>query len=137
MAGARFLDPSSIPLKRQSGGNIWATLVQLTQAATIMVVLSGLMLFFLPVIQKTHNLQEEKTQLQNRIAAAQEDQEELQVQTEHMKNDPAYVEHIARDQLNMGRPGETIVQFDPYKALGAQAPRTVTPQPAAESEGNP
>jgi cell division protein FtsB len=137
MAGARFLDPSSIPLKRQSGGNIWATLVQLTQAATIMVVLSGLMLFFLPVIQKTHNLQEEKTQLQNRIAAAEENQEELQVQTEHMKNDPAYVEHIARDQLNMGRPGETIVQFDPYKTLGAQAPRTVTPQAAAQSEDNP
>jgi cell division protein FtsB len=137
MAGARFLDPSSIPLKRQTGGNIWATLVQLTQAATIMVVLSGLMLFFLPVIQKTHNLQEDKTQLQGRIAAAQEEQEELQVQTEHMKNDPAYIEHIARDQLNMGRPGETILQFDSYKTLGAQAPRTVTPEPAAESEDNP
>jgi cell division protein FtsB len=137
MAGARFLDPSSIPLKRQTGGNIWATLVQLTQAATIMVVLSGLMLFFLPVIQKTHNLQEDKTQLQNRIAAAEEEQEQLQVETEHMKNDPAYVEHIARDQLNMGRPGETIVQFDPYKTLGAQAPRTVTPQAAAASEDNP
>jgi cell division protein FtsB len=137
MAGARFLDPSSIPLKRQSGGNIWATLVQVTQAATIMVVLAGLMLFFLPVIQQTHNLQQEKTLLQNRISAAEDYQEQLQVETEHMKNDPAYVEHIARDQLNMGRPGETILQFNPYKVLGAPEPRTVTAQPAAESEDNP
>jgi cell division protein FtsL len=137
MAGARFLDPSSIPLKRQSGGNIWATLVQLTQAATIMVVLSGMMLFFLPVIDKTQRLQKEKTELQNKITDAQEQQEQLQVETEHMKNDSAYVEHIARDQLNMGRPGETIVQFNSYKMLGAPAPRTVTAQSAAETEDNP
>ena len=32
-----------------------------------------------------------------------------------MKNDPAYVEHIARDQLNMGKPGETIIRFDHYQ----------------------
>jgi cell division protein FtsB len=136
MAGARFLDPSSIPLKRQSGGNIWATLVQLTQAATILVILSGLMLFFWPVIQKTQSLQQEKTMLQNKIAAAQDEQEQLQIEAEHMKNDPAYVEQIARDQLNMGRPGETIVQFNSYRMLGAPTPRTVTAQPAAESEDN-
>ena len=58
----------SVP--RQSGGNIWATLVQLTQAAIILIVLSGLLLFFVPVIQKTQNLQHDKLTLQNSIAAA-------------------------------------------------------------------
>ena len=118
MAGARFLDPSTIPLKRQSGGNIWATLIHVTQAVIVVVLLSGLMLFFLPVIQKTHHLQEDKSELLRRIATAQDEQEQLELQTEHMKNDPAYVEHIARDQLNMGRPGETILLFDPYKSFG-------------------
>jgi cell division protein FtsL len=126
MAGARFLDPSSIPLKRQSGGNIWATLVYVTQGLTVFVLLSGLMLFFFPVIEKTHRLQAQRSELQKRIAAAQEQQEQLQLQSEHMKNDPAYVEHIARDQLNMGRPGETILRFDGYQAVPS-APRTVTP----------
>jgi len=133
MAGARFLDPSSIPLKRQSGGNIWATLVHVTQAVTVIVLLSGLMLFFLPVIQKTHRLQEEKAALQRRIADAQAEQEQLQLQTEHMKNDPAYVEHIARDQLNMGRPGETILRFDRYQA----APRNGAPEADGDSAPNP
>jgi cell division protein FtsB len=136
MAGARFLDPSSIPLKRQSGGNIWATLVHVTQAVTLIVLLSGLMVFFLPVIQKTHRLQEDKEDLQRRIVAAQDEQEQLQLQTEHMKNDPAYVEHIARDQLNMGRPGETILLFDGYEKI-APRPRTVTPQAAGMSLGDP
>jgi cell division protein FtsB len=115
MAGARFLDPSSIPLKRQSGGNIWATLVQITQAITVVIFLSGMMLFFFPVIQKTHALQAKKADLQRRILDAQDQQEQLQLQTEHMKNDPAYVEHIARDGLGMGRPGETILRFDRYQ----------------------
>ncbi len=48
MAGARFLDPSSIPLKRQSGGNIWATLVPVIQGAIALGLLVMLGLFFVP-----------------------------------------------------------------------------------------
>jgi len=127
MASARFLDPSSIPLKRQSGGNIWATLIHITQAITIIVLLSGLMLCFLPVIQKTHRLQDEKATLQRVIIAEQDHQQQLQIETEHMKNDPAYVEHIARDQLNMGRPGEMIFRFDGYQRV-APAVRIAKPR---------
>jgi cell division protein FtsB len=125
MASARFLDPSSIPLKLQSGGNIWATLAQITQAVIFIILLSGLMLFFLPVIQKTHHLNDQIDELQLRIAAGKEQQEELQLETEHMKNDPAYVEHIARDKLSMGRPGETVLRFDPYQPTHEPAQRIV------------
>ncbi len=112
---ARFLDPSSIPLKRQSGGNIWATLVHITQGLTLVALLSIVMLFFLPVIQKTHHLTAENERLQVEIADAQNEQAQLNLETELMKNNPAYVEHIARDQLNMGKPGETIIRFDKYQ----------------------
>jgi cell division protein DivIC len=135
MAGARFLDPSSIPLKRQSGGNIWATLVHVTQAVTVIVLLSGLMLFFFPVIHRTQFLQEQKAELERKIADAQDQQEQLQVQTEHMKNDATYVEHIARDKLGMGRPGETILRFDKYQPE-APEPRTAAPEADNDSSGN-
>lgn len=126
MGSARFLDPSSIPLKRQSGGNIWATLIQITQGLTVVAVLSILMLFFLPVIQKTHHLQDDKARLQREIVAAQDQQQQLKLETEHMKNDPAYVEHIARDQLSMGKPGETIFHFDPYPPVSSNSKSTGT-----------
>ena len=135
MAGARFLDPSSIPLKRQSGGNIWATLVHILQAVIVVLVISGLMLFFVPVLQKTHRLQDDKARLQREIAAAQEQQQLYQKETELMKNDPAYVEHIARDRLSMGRPGETIIRFDPYQAT-TPSPKTVTPTPQDDKSAN-
>ena len=115
MAGARFLDPASIPLKRGDGGNIWATLVTVTQWMTGLVLLAGLALFFVPVIQRTHAYQQEETSLRAQIEKAQDEQQQIRIETEHMKTDPAYVEHVARDRLQMGRPGEEIVHFTPYQ----------------------
>jgi cell division protein FtsB len=125
MASPRFLDPSSIPLKRQSGGNIWATLVPIIQGAIVVGLLAVVGLFFLPVIQTENGYKAELAKLQDQIASRQEEQAELKLETEHMKNDDAYVEHIARDRLNMGKPGETIIRFDPYQ------PETPNPQSAS------
>jgi cell division protein FtsB len=134
MAGARFLDPASIPLKRQGGGgNIWATLVTVTQGLTVFVALAGLALFFLPVIQTTHQYQEEKASLRAQIEKAQDEQQEIRIGTEHMKTDQAYVEHIARDRLQMGRPGEEIVHFTPYQTT---PPTTKVARPVPQNDSN-
>ena len=118
MASARFLDPSSIPLKRQSGGNIWATLVPIIQGAIVVGLLAVVGLFFVPVLQTERGYKAELAKEQREIAAALETQTQLKLETEHLKNDSAYVEHIARDQLNMGKPGETIIRFDRYQTTG-------------------
>jgi cell division protein FtsB len=133
MASARFLDPSSIPLKRQSGGNIWATLVPIIQGAILVGLLAVVGLFFWPVIQTEDGYKAELAKLQNQIASRQEEQAQLKLETEHMKNDPAYVEHIARDQLNMGKPGETIIRFDRYQPAAAANPKSVQAAPVDNS----
>ena len=132
MASARFLDPSSISLKRQSGGNIWATLVPIIQGAIVVGLLAVVGLFFLPVIQTENGYKAELAKLQREVAARQDEQAQLKLETQHMKNDPAYVEHIARDRLNMGKPGETIIRFDRYQpaALNSKSAKAV---PAANS----
>jgi cell division protein FtsB len=128
MGSARFLDPSSIPLKRQSGGNIWATLVPVIQGAIVVGLLAMVGLFFIPVIQTQDEYKGKLAKLQREIAARQDEQYQLKLETEHMKNDPAYVEHIARDQLNMGKPGETIIRFDKYQPVPANSrPAPVAP----------
>src|SRR5471030_1741786 len=103
MASPRFLDPSSIPLKRQSGGNIWATLLPIIQGAILVGVFSVVGLLFVPVLQTENRHKTDLAALQGKIASAQDQQRELLLETELMKNDPSYVEHIARDRLNMGR----------------------------------
>ena len=128
MANARFLDPSSIPLKRQSGGNIWATLVPVIQGAIVVGLLAVVGLFFLPVIQTENGYKAELAKLQRQMAAAEDQQARLKLETEYMKNNPAYVEHIARDQLNMGKPGETIIRFDRYQSA-APNPKLIEAAP--------
>jgi len=135
MASTRFLDPSSIPLKRQSGGNIWATLVPIIQGAIVIGLLTVVGLFFLPVIQTENDYKAKLAELQRKTAAAEDQQAQLKLETEHMKNDPAYVEHIARDRLNMGRPGETIIHFDSYQSVPATV-KTVSPTPENDSSAN-
>jgi len=132
MASARFLDPSSIPLKRQSGGNIWATLVPIIQGAIVVGLLAVVGLFFVPVIQKENGYKADLAKLQREIAAAEDQQTQFKLETEHMKNDPAYVEHIARDLLNMGKPGETIIRFDRYQPA-APNPKSTATVPATNS----
>ena len=116
MASPRFLDPSSVPLKRQSGGNIWATLVPVIQGGIIVGLIAVVGLFFVPVLNTEQTYKDEKAKLQNAISMANEDQAQLELETQHMKDDPAYVERIARDQLNMGKPGEVVLRFDKYQA---------------------
>jgi cell division protein FtsB len=132
-AGARFLDPASIPLKRQGGGgNIWATLVTVTQGLTGIVVLAGLALFFLPVIQQTQDYQAQQKNLRAEIQSALDEQQEIRVETEHMKTDQAYIESIARDRLQMGKPNETIVHFPGYQQ-GTPITRVAHPVPQNDS----
>lgn len=126
MASPRFLDPSSIPLKRQSGVNIWATLVPVIQGGIVIGLIAVVALFFLPVLHTEDGYKKELAKLQGEVAAAEDEQAQLTLETQHMKNDPAYVEHIARDQLNMGKPGETIIRFDRYQPV-APAPKPATP----------
>jgi len=132
MASPRFLDPSSIPLKRQSGGNIWATLVPIIQGAIVVALLAVVGLFFLPVIQTENGYKDDLAKLQRETAAAEDQQAQLKLETEHMKNDPAYVEHIARDRLNMGKPGETIIRFDRYQTAAPKS-KPAMAAPAVDS----
>jgi cell division protein FtsB len=132
MASARFLDPTSIPLKRQSGGNIWATLVPIIQGAIIVSLLAVVGLFFVPVINTQDNYKSEIAKKEREISAALDEQAQLKLETEHMKNDPNYLERIARDQLNMGKPGETIIRFDKYQPVPPGA-KPAAPAPLDDS----
>jgi cell division protein DivIC len=130
MASPRFLDPSSIPLKRQSGGNIWATLVPVIQGGIIVGLIAVVGLFFVPVLNTEQTYKDEKAKLQREIAEANDEQAQFELETQHMKDDPAYIERIARDQLNMGKPGEVVLRFDKYQAE-PPAPATAAPARAA------
>ena len=68
-------------------GNIWATLVPIIQGAIVVGLLAVVGLFFVPVIQKQNGYKDQIAETERKIAAAQEEQAQLKLETEHMKND--------------------------------------------------
>ena len=62
-------------------------------------------------IPKVHKVQHIKKQLEEDIAFLQEENEQLMYQIEAMKTDPFWLEKLAREELNMGLPGEIVYKF--------------------------
>lgn len=123
---SKFLDPSKVPLKQRMDGNIWATLVQVTQMLFILAGIAAMVLCFLPVIQTSQRLQTEKARISRDMADAMDDNHRLQQQVDLLRNSQLYIERQARDRLNLGRPGEVIFRFDPYQS---------TPPPTGTASG--
>ena len=111
---SRFLDPNAVPLKRRPEGNVWAKLVQLTKWFLLFAVCALLLVVFLPVLNNAQRYKDRKEELQHRILADKDHYAQLSKDLELLKVDPDYLQRIARDKLNLGKPGEMIFRFDPY-----------------------
>ena len=62
---------------------------------------------FLRVVQ----MKGEIATLEREVAALRVQSEKLTVAVERLRNDPAYVEKLAREDLGLAREGETILKF--------------------------
>ena len=111
---SRFLDPNIVPLKQRADGNIWARLVHLTKWLLVAGVVILLLALYLPPYQEANRYKNQIDAYQHQIAILKDRNEELSQTLELLKTNPDYVQRIARDKLNLGRPGEMIFRFDPY-----------------------
>lgn len=118
----KLLDPNDIPLKRKQTGNVWAKLVRLTRWLVVIAAFALLMVFFSPVFFKSKDLKAEKEKIKQKIAAEQQRNRQLTREFDLVKTNPEYVERIARDKLNLGKPDEMIFRFDAYPEA-APAPK--------------
>jgi cell division protein DivIC len=128
---SKLLDLGSVPLKRKPNGNIWAKLAKVMQILVALAVIAGIVACFLPVIHQEHRLQREKADTEAKIATEEAINRQYNRQFDLLKTNPEYVERIARDRLNVGKPGEMIFRFDPYPPKTAVVPASTAPAAAA------
>ena len=78
----------------------------------LIVIIGGLIFLFANKnFQTLLNLNKEITRLRQRIAGLEEENRRLKEELEAVKNDPEYIESLARRELGLIKPGETKYKF--------------------------
>ncbi len=95
------------------------TVNRLLTFVVILVTLGALGVSFIPVLHKTRELEEtlrvRNQELEAEILIQKKRSRELQL----LQSDPDYLETIARDKLDLMKPGETILRLDGQTSSGS------------------
>jgi cell division protein FtsB len=106
------------PARRSRKPDFWHRLNHFLTALVILALLGGAAVLFYPVWQKQQDMRAEIARLEHEKARKTAMLAENRREIELLRTDPAYVETIARDRLNLMKPGETIFRVEIPRTLG-------------------
>lgn len=75
------------------------------------VLFAGLSVYGWQGVVRLRHMREQLSTLERDNAALRQQAERLAQVIDRLRNDPAYLERIAREERGMARPGETILKF--------------------------
>jgi cell division protein FtsB len=75
------------------------------------LLLMGLAIYGWQGVVRLRHMREQLQALERDNAALRQQAERLTQAIDRLRNDPAYLERIAREERGMARPGETILKF--------------------------
>ena len=105
--------------RQQNQDGIWDFLYRLICVLFVFVALTGIIcLGFLPLVHKQKDLDRQLEELSAKVTA-QRQLNGILTRKQNWLKDPDYVETIARDALDVMKPGETIIRLEPPPANGA------------------
>lgn len=79
----------------------------------VLVILIGLVVYGWQGVVRVRHLREQLQALERENVSLRRDAERLAQTIDRLRNDPAYLERIAREERGMVRPGETVLKFPP------------------------
>lgn len=82
-------------------------------AKKVLIFISVLAVIFLPGYIQIRKLAAKEKELQVRIKQLKKDNARLQEETLRLKNDPFYIEKIAREKYGLVKKGETVYNIEP------------------------
>ncbi len=87
-------------------------MVKNKRVVILTAIILGLAVMFLPGITKLNELNDRKETLQNRIRELEARNGELELEIKKMKEDPIYIEKVAREKFRAVREGEIIYKIE-------------------------
>ncbi|MFH1067912.1 MAG: septum formation initiator family protein [bacterium] len=113
-AKSKHFDPRRVKVAAKTG-TIWSHLLPWAYIAVMVLIVVIVFGTFWPIMNRNRQLQRNKVSMQQRIETAQTLNRCLQQQDHALQNDCVYIKRMARDVLNVGKPGEVIFQFSEYR----------------------
>jgi len=90
---------------------IWVLIYRISAALVVAVALIWIGSLFYPQIKKSQDLSVRQLQLEEEIQRDEEILRHLRMKQQRLLNDPRFVEKIAREELGLAKPGETVFKF--------------------------
>jgi cell division protein FtsB len=86
-------------------------------AAVVLLLFAGLTVYGWQGVVRLRQMREQLQNLERENVALRRDAERLAQIIDRLRNDPAYLERIAREERGMVRPGETVLKFPPKEKV--------------------
>lgn len=99
---------------------IWDKLTRFVIVLLLLAVVLGIVVWYLPLIQRNERMRKEVLRLDTQIQKEEETSKQLKASIDGLHNDPKAVERLARERLGYAKPGETVVRFEGTNAASAR-----------------
>jgi cell division protein FtsB len=84
---------------------------RLVGGAALLVVVSALAMYGVAAVVRVSHMKREMESLERDLVTLRARTEELTKTVDRLRNDPAYIEKLAREDLGYVREGETVLKF--------------------------
>jgi cell division protein FtsB len=85
--------------------------------AVVLLLFAGLTVYGWQGVVRLRSMREQLSSLERENVTLRLEAERLAQTIDRLRNDPAYLERIAREERGMARPGETILKFPPKEKV--------------------
>ncbi len=93
--------------------SIWDRLTRVVVFLLFVAGLFGVGVWYLPLIRQNERMRKEILRLDAQIQKEEDTGRQLRNSIDALRHDPKAVERLARERLGYGKPGETVIRFDP------------------------
>ncbi len=91
---------------------IWDKLSRVVVVLLVLAALVWVAVLYFPLMHQNEAMRQQIIEMDQRIQHEETVNRELRLEIDSLKSDPKTVERLAREQLGLARPNETVVRFD-------------------------
>ncbi len=91
---------------------IWDKLSRVVMTLLILAALIWVAVLYFPLMHQNEAMRQQIVELDQRIEHEEMVNRELRLEIDSLQSDPKTVERLAREQLGLAKPNETVVRFD-------------------------